>query len=107
MKNMTARYTGQQSTLTVSAKSGKKGIVVLVRVKSPDAKTQTGCRNVFLPGAENEEKAIVKFNELRAAATAKGWTESVRPLRNANDFVAIPTPTDVGKPVLIKKAKAV
>jgi hypothetical protein len=96
MKNLTARFTSADSTLRVTARTGAKGITVLVRVKAAGAPGQTGCRNVFL--LTHEADAVAKFEELRAAAIAKGWTEKVKAERNVVAFTVIPTPTEVAKP---------
>lgn len=103
MKNLTARYTGHSSSLTVTARTGKKGIIVQVRVKSPDAKSKIGCRNVFV--LAHEAEAVSKFNELRDGAAKQGWTEKVKEVRNVNAFSVIPTPAEVEKPATTPKAK--
>ena len=101
MKNLTARFTATDSTLRVTARTGAKGITVLVRIKTAGAPGQNGCRNVFL--LTHEADAVAKFEELRAAAIAKGWTEKVKADRNVVAFTVIPTPAEAAKPKEVQK----
>ena len=103
MKTLTARFTGDMSSLVVLAKAGKKGIAVLARVKTPDGKSRLGCRNLFVLG--HEQEASAKFEELRKDALAKGWVEKVKTPRAADAFVTIPMPADLRKPAPVAPSK--
>lgn len=106
MKNQTARFTGNESTLRVIARTGKKGIVVQVRITTPGTKSKLGCRSVFL--LAHEDEAATKFAELSEAARKAGWVEKVKAAQNAVAFTVIPTPSEAekaeGKVAKTKKA---
>lgn len=104
MKNLTARFTGHGSKLTVTARTGKKGLEVLVRTRTPEGKSSIGCRNVFL--LTHEADALAKFEELSAAALAKGWTEKAKVLRGVDAFVTVPSPAEVEKLAVAKLVTA-
>jgi hypothetical protein len=97
MNNLNARFTsGTASTLTVSARTGKRNIRVVARFRTPGEKVQSGCKNLF--GLEQEAEAMKKFDELRTDAIARGWVaKGVK-----TSFTTIP---DAPKPVEAKPAE--
>lgn len=100
MKTQTAKYTSPgNATLTVYAKQGKQAITVAVRFRTPDGKTQTGCKDTF--ALDQEADALAMWERRKAEAVKVGWVERVKTPR-AQAFTVLPAPPGVPS----KKGKA-
>lgn len=88
MKNQTAKFTSStDATLAVSLFQGKTAIKVMVRQKTPDEKTQVGCKDYFDLGQDAEAQRA--FDQRVKEAIAAGWSVNERRER-APGFTAVP-----------------
>lgn len=102
MKTQTAKYTSPgNATLTVYAKQGRQAITVAVRFRTPDGKTQTGCKDTF--ALDQEADALAMWERRKAEAVKVGWVEKVKTPRS-QAFVTLPPPPGLAAPT--KKGKA-
>ncbi|MCC7032733.1 MAG: hypothetical protein IT179_07870 [Acidobacteria bacterium] len=95
MKTATARYIcPANATLIVFAKEGKKAITVGVRLRTPDGKSQVGCKDTF--DLDKEADALKRWEQRKSEAAKLGWTEKVKTPRS-QAFTVLPAPPPAKK----------
>lgn len=99
MKSMNHTFTGGESTLAITARKGKNAIKVVVRKRTPGARTATFGKVIFALTEEDvENKAKKLVDELCEQAQKVGWVEKPAAVAKTSGKIEIPTAPGFEKP---------